>query len=180
MNEQIQQKDSKKLTLMYILIVFSLATIAVIAVIYFVEPEEIPEGSFLNPTPVEDKNLEVKQSDTYIDYSETAKRNNMTMQEIYDMKEDIQKTLDSIEELDEPEVILLPDTTIIVLELTDVEKDVFMPQSVVEMIKFLGDYQPITQEQGQILLNYAVDAERGDIDEMTDKKARILMVQLIG
>ena len=59
MDEQVNQKDSKKLTAIYLAVVLSLGMIAVIAVIYFVEPEPIPEGSFFNPLPDDDNNQKI-------------------------------------------------------------------------------------------------------------------------
>ena len=43
MDEKVNKKYSKKLTVMYLVIVLSIGVLAIVAVTYFVEPEEIPE-----------------------------------------------------------------------------------------------------------------------------------------
>lgn len=161
MTKEIEQKDSKKLTVMYVLIVFSIATVAVLAVIYFVEPEEIPEGSFLNPSPDEDKTIAFTGELTYEPEPEPVI-------------------------IEEPEIVYDGDDYIVgellekdLPELTEVQLTIEMPQSVLDMSIFLTSYPDITHEDLNILMAYAVGIERDLLEPKIDAEARIIMVKLL-
>jgi len=159
MDEKIEQKDSMKLTVMYTLIVFSLATIAVLAVIYFVEPEEIPEGSFLNPLPDEDKTNAFTGELTYEPEPEPEPEPVIINELMIDFINDLKASEAS--------------------ELTQEEEEIEMPQTVLDMSRFIAGYPDLSTQENHILMAYAVGQERGITDETIDAEARIIMAKLL-
>ncbi len=157
MDEKLDKKDSKKLSAVYLLVVLCFGILAVGAVIFFVEPEELPEDSIFNSTPEVQQEVQQDQGKSGL------------------------ADLTWEPEPDSEVLVPLPDEVKIpefVPNLTNSQKDIDMPQSVVEMAMFLSGKE-ISTDDLAILMDYAVHQERNNFDEIVDTKARIVMEKLL-
>ena len=152
-DEELTLKDSKKTTVGILVTVILVSVVILIAVGYLVEPEELPEDSIFNSNP------EVQQDQGKSGLADLT----------WEPEPDS-------EVLESPPDEVIPE---FVPNLTESQKAIDMPQSVVEMAKFLSG-KIVSTDDLAILMDYAVHQERNTFDSVVDTKARIIMEKLLG